>query len=378
MNGARKLALSAIGGCLTLTASGQVPDLLTALDVGGRAMGAGGALYATGADTLSSFYNPAGLGFINERTVGVAYRNLPSSRTLVRESFDEPELESVGRRGGNSITHVGVAIPRAGGTVGVSYTLGGYVDDFRTGNNLPTGSLVVRNYQERIRARSDYLTIAFGRTNEAQNLSFGSGIQIVRQGIVNQQQGDLFDDTNNLVGTLDADVTETGTGYGFIAGVQFIPPNRPNISLGASFRTQINIQGNPETAALYDRIPARLLVGAASRQDGLRGDRDFIVYGAQIQHFFGGQRSALLDRTNQTVAGFGFEYHYALGGAMIPIRLGYNMVPSGGSDFGGRNAFTFGLGYRPAGGLFAVDFNFAAPERGGNDLSVGITYRFGS
>jgi hypothetical protein len=378
MKSAGKLTLSTIGGCLAASTFGQVPDLLTAFDVGGRAMGAGGAFYATGADTISSYYNPAGLGYVNESTAGLVYRNLPTSRTIMRTSFDDPQLDSTGRRGSNAITHLGVAVPRGAGTFGISYTVGGYIDDLRVGNNLPTGNLTVRNYQETVKARADFFTFAFGRTNQAQNLSYGVGVQVVRQQVTNRQVGQLFDAENNQVGVFDADSSESGTGFGLLVGMQYIPPNRPNVSVGASFRTAMSLSGNPDTSVLYDRIPARFLAGIAARQDGLRTGNDFLVYGAQVQHFFGGRRSELFDRRDQTVLGFGVEYHYALGAAMIPIRLGYNIVPSGGDDYASRNAFTFGVGYRPGGARYAIDFNFAAPERGGYDMSVGINYRFGS
>ena len=132
-----------------------------------------------------------------------------------------------------------------------------------------------------------------------------------------------------------------------------------------------------ETQSLYDKIPARLLAGVAYRQDGLRGGRDFIVYGFQLQHFFSGKNSQVFDREDQTTVGFGLEYSYQTQGFRIPIRLGYNIVPSGGNDFGSRNSFTFGLGYRPNDGRYGVDFNFASPEKGGYDLGISLNYRFG-
>ncbi|KXK14322.1 MAG: hypothetical protein UZ18_ATM001001770 [Armatimonadetes bacterium OLB18] len=71
MKDAWKLRTAALAGIVVpAVALGQVPDVVDALDAGGRAMGLGGAIYQTGADTVSTALNPAGLGFVNRPTVG--------------------------------------------------------------------------------------------------------------------------------------------------------------------------------------------------------------------------------------------------------------------------------------------------------------------
>jgi hypothetical protein len=378
---ARRISVVLGGAAVSASSFAQVPDLLTAFDAGGRAMGMGGSVYATSADTLSTYYNPAGLGYITQNQLGATYRNLPRSHTNVSGDFNDPRLESTGFRGNSSLTHLGVAYPLRGGangTLGVSYTVGGYLNDRRTGGGLTSGAFTVQNYQEDTEAKSDFFTLSWGKANSAQNFSWGLGLQFVQQHLSNTVTGRLVDQNNQTVSILDASSDETASGIGLIAGVQWIPKNRPNMSFGVSYRSEIDLQNNPDTASLYDKIPARLLAGVALRQDGVRNGRDFIVWGAQIQHFFSGRSSTLFDRDPQTVAGLGLEYNYQGGSFRIPVRLGYNVVPSGGDGFGSRNAFTFGLGYRPLDNRFGVDLNFASPQRGGYDMSLGVNYRFGS
>lgn len=374
---ARKLSF-VVGGMAALSAGAfaQVPDLLNALDAGGRAMGVGGSLYGTGADTLSGFYNPAGLGYINQGQVGLAYRNLPKSKSKARDEFGDLELDSTGRRGNNAISHIGLAYPLnegKRGTIGVSYNIGGFIDDSRTNNGVRVGGNNVNFYSESVKAQSDYFTVAYGKANSSQNFSWGAGLQFVRQRIANRVQ--LVDNGNNVL--LDTDLDETGNGVGFILGAQFIPKNSPNMSFGLSYRSEIDLNGNSDTSSLYDKIPARFLASGAYRQDGLRGGRDFIVYGLQFQHFFAGKSSQVFDRNAQTTAGFGLEYNYQHQSFRIPLRVGYNIVPGGGDDFGSRNGFAFGIGYRPNDSRYGIDFNFVSPEKGGYDLGISLNYRFG-
>ena len=68
---------------LSSAATAQVPDLLNALDAGGRAMGLGGANNATNVDTLSAFYNPAALAYLD---TGAAGSRLPQSAEVPIDS----------------------------------------------------------------------------------------------------------------------------------------------------------------------------------------------------------------------------------------------------------------------------------------------------
>lgn len=369
---ARRLSFVILGAATMATpACAQVPDLLNALDAGGRAMGTGGALYSTGSDTLSSYYNPAGLGYIGQSTLGLEFRNLPKSRTTANGDFNNPNLSSSGVSGNKELSHFGFVMPFAKGGLGLSYTVGGFIDDFRTGN-VTIGGTAVQNYAERITSKTEFFTVGYGVASKDQSFSWGLGLQYVQESL-----------SDDLAGTLSG-VPLSGTprastnGLAGLIGVQF-NPKASNMSWGLSYRSEVNLSDNGSTSLLMDKIPARLMGGFAMRQDGMRKSKDFLLYGAQISHFFSANNSGQnFQRKAQTTAGFGFEYNYDMGGARIPIRLGFNYVPSGGTGYGDRNAITFGFGYRPAKGDYTVDLNLARPSHGGFDMGLGLSYKLGS
>lgn len=373
MNARKLLGLSIGTAVLSCSASAQVPDLLNSLDAGGRAMGAGGSFYGTGADTLSTFYNPAGIAFLTTPQFGAAYRNLPTSRTTISGDTNDPVFSSKGSAGGSQITHLGYVTPLGNGRagiLGISYTLGGFIDDVLTGSTT-SGSVTTQKNLSR-RARGDYYSLVWAQPRTDQSFSWGIGVQVVQEHLdykLNQQ------DSNG--GSIIRDSSSTGTGISGIIGLQFTPKANPNVTFGLSYRSEANLTGNSDTSDLLDKIPARLLGGVAFRQDGFRGNRDFVVYGAQIMHFFSADNGPDFDRSNQTVAGFGVEYNYNSGSFRVPLRVGYNVVPEGGNGFGSRNTFTFGLGYRPNNGRYSFDLNFANPQHGGYDIAFGLNYKLG-
>lgn len=369
----RLIGLPLAAVALTCTAAAQVPDLLNALDAGGRAMGAGGSFYSTGSDTLSTYYNPAGLAFLTQPQIGATYRNLPKSTTGISGDTADPVFSSRGTRGNSQITHFGYVMPLhegKNGVIGLSYTLGGFIDDVLSGTTSAGSINTTRNLSRM--AKAEYYTLAFGKARADQSFSFGLGVQIVQQHIdYNLNQ------TDTGGGSITRNDSSTGTGAALIAGLQFTPKSNPNTSIGISYRSSVNLSGNSTTADLYDKIPARLMAGIAFRHDGVRGGKDFIVYGLQVQHFFSADNSSDFDRGNQTTAGFGIEYNYQMGGARVPIRLGYNVVPSGGFGYGSRNVFTFGIGYRPNDSRYSFDVNFGQPQHGGYDVGIALNYKLG-
>ncbi|MCW5942934.1 MAG: hypothetical protein KIS66_11925 [Fimbriimonadaceae bacterium] len=381
---ARKLKSYALIAAIAPTAAlAQVPDLLTALDAGGRGMGMGGGVNMTGSDTLAAYYNPAGLGFVDSPRVGLAFRNLPQSTTRVSGNFSTPIMTSEGGRGANTMSHAGVAFPMGGKSEGprrvlaVAYTLGGYLFDRQQGTNLTNGALLVRNYKKDLRLRTDYFTVAYAQANRDQSFNWGVGLNYVRQAVTKDIAGQLVDNTNNVVGNIDSRNSETGNGLGATLGVQFSPKGSGNATVGLSYRTEVNLRNNTNTAAVYDTIPARLAGGITFRRDGLRGGRDFLLFGGQIQHFFSGKNGSDFDRGTQTVFGGGFEYNYFRGATRIPFRVGYAFVPKSSSDFLSRNGFNLGVGYEPASGNYGLDLNMGFPERGGFDLGLSVSYRIG-
>lgn len=368
-----------LGGAwgLATTASAQVPDLLNALDAGGRSMGVGGATNATNADTLSSYYNPAGLGYLDKPQVSLAIRNLPKSKTLITGSYADPVRDSRGESGNRALSHAGYALPlsqifkKARGTLAFSYTLGGYIDDVGNASSLPDGSraFTIADYQERIHAQADFYSLSYGRAVGAGNFSYGFGL------IYLQQKVSLAQDGTSPIGFTPFSLGSTGDGFGAIVGVQYNPPGMPNLGVGASLRTPINLSHNAQTAALYDRVPGRFLAGAAYRWDGFRRGKDYLVGGIDFQYFFGGRGSLAFDQDDQLVTSLGLEYCYGLPFGRLPIRLGYVSVPGSG-EFGDRNSLTYGIGYKPNIGDYRVDLAWANPKNGGHDFSISANYRF--
>lgn len=369
---ARRLPFVILGAATMATPSfGQVPDLMNALDAGGRAMGMGGALYPTSSDTLSSFYNPAGLGYVNQSTVGLTARNLPRSRTTANGDFNNPILASTGAAGNKEVTHFGLVLPFAKGGLGISYTVGGYIDDVRTGN-VTIGGNNVTNYAEHIRSKTEFFSLGYGVASKDQTFSWGLAAQFVQESL-----------TDDLTGTVNGSPlsgTPSGTNHGIagLLGFQFNPKGS-NTSFGVSYRSEVKLSGNGTTSLLMDKVPARLMGGVAMRQDGVRNGKDFLLYGVQVSHFFSASEPGQnFQRKAQTTAGLGIEYNYAMGDARIPLRLGFNFDPSGGNGFGDRNALTFGVGYRPGNEDYTIDLNFAKPQHGGFDLGLGLSYKLGS
>lgn len=378
---ARKLSSTTLGVVLGTCGFAQVPDLVNALDAGGRAMGMGGSIYTAGADTFSSYNNPAGLGYISDTTVGLAARNLPESDTTVSGDFRTPQTDSTFGAGPRAITHVGVAYPfkrgggRTSGTVGLAYTTGGYIRDFRSGTDLRDGSLTYRDYVELNRVKSDFFTLSYGAAST--NFSWGVGVVVTATTVENRQFYNIFDADNNNRGFVDTDNRDSANGIGGIVGFQYVPSGG-NFSLGVSYRSPIDLNSNESTEGYYDRIPGRLSGGVAIRSGGLRGGRDFIIFGLQADGYIQGKQDSVLTRKDQWVFGGGLEYNWLYGNTLIPLRFGINLVQNGGDGtFRDRNTFTFGIGYRPLGSSFGIDLNFASPgEGGGMDMGLGLTFRF--
>ena len=349
-------------------------------------MGAGGSFNSTDASTLSSYYNPAGLAYLDKRSVGLTYRNLPESNTHIGGTLSSPQYSSTGSRGSMEFSHLGYSVPmsevfkRGKGTLAFSYTVGGYIHDRGIGPSSGigsggTGGFTVSNYVRTLDARSDFYTLAWGNHNAAQNLAFGLGLTYVEQKVAFSESGSAVDSSSASV-PFGSSISSTGHGFGGIVGVQYTSPTASNMSFGLSYRTPIDLSANDKTSGLYSRLPGRLMLGGAYRKDNLRGGNDYLVLGADLQYFSGGDGYLAYDRSNQSVFGTGIEYNFVRENMRIPLRLGYVSSSKGGDNYGSRNSFTYGIGYHPADSDYAIDFNWGAPQGSGADFSISATYRF--
>lgn len=353
----------------------QVPDLMNTLDAGGRAMGMGGGTYAVDSGPLSGLHNPAGLAYVDRPTVSVALRNLPSSRTRVAGDLSSnPSLDTTARDGFRAVTHAGLAFPFQGGALGISYTAAGFIRDESEGFNLTKNAVPVRSFFELLTAKTDLFTVSYGTGDTGNGLTYGVGLVFANQ-YVRNVRSIVYTDTN--ITPDETDFSGNATGVGVVAGMNLLMDRVGRTSLGFSVRSPIDLQGG-DISDYFDRVPGKASLSFAGRMDALRGGNDFLLYGVQVNHFFGGQGDRIIPRSSQTVVGGGLEYNLHRWNMRIPIRLGYTYVPDGGLGFDQRSAFTFGIGYRPLDGRFALDLNFAAPEGGRYDMALSMTYKLGN
>jgi len=380
-----RTAIIGLGLAAAAMAPAQVTDLVTAFDAGSRSLGSGGALRGSAADPSAAHANPANLAYIDRPMAMLGYRNLPRNRSRLTGFYDDMRRESVRDNGSQRLTEFGAAVPlRRGGTLGISYTIGGHLDEIAAGPLNGAIALApgvnLRDFRERRKVRNDFLNLSYGRTDRSGNVAFGFGLVLATQQFELSQTGTLVDGNGQPIGggaeiISLPDVDRRGQGFGVTAGVSVVPGGDPNRSIWASVRSPIDVGGSG--TAGYRTIPGRLSLGGAIRTPGLGlGERDYAIFAAQGDLLFGGRGSTFFDPGNPAAIGAGIEYHYTQGFGRIPLRLGYVSSADEGDGFVGRSAFTYGIGYVPRDGRFSLDVNFSKPERGGTDTAVTLTYKF--
>lgn len=371
-----------IGGTLLAMAVGslanaQVPDLLNAFDAGGRSMAMGGGSSVTDSDTRSALNNPAALAFIREPEYAADVRNLPESNVTVTGSFINRTNSTDAGLGRNELTHFGYVMPAKHGTFGFSYTLNGYMKNNAAGDNLTNGSLTVRGLTELTEARTDLFTFSYGQPGQRTN--FGFGLVVADQYIKGTQNYTLFDSGGTNVGTVSNSASGNSYGVGAVVGVQSVPTSTENYTWGASIRTPIALSGNSDTKDYLSRLPGKISLGAAGRQD-FSGRQDFVAWALGTDYYFGGDTSGIIERRNTWGFGGGLEYNLFKYDAQIPLRIGYAFVPNGGTGFSDRNALTFGIGYKPNRQPYSIDLSVAKVAGSGSapyDIALGVTYKPG-
>jgi hypothetical protein len=374
-NNARKRLIGcivAVGATAGLPA--QTPDLFSAFEMGGRALGMGGGIYSNSSDVSATYWNPAGLGNIQKGLAELNFRNRPGSNTSLSGRFDDPERDTSAVFGSNAITFGGVAIPIGGGVLGFSYATGGFIRDVGFGGNLtnPDNPGQVIATDDFLKVQNDFFTIAYGTKSGGTNI--GVGVVIGRQSISNR----IFSIDQNSNVLEDVDVSGEGTGFGGIVGVQFTPGASQNVSIGFSYRSEIKLNGLDNVSAYSDAIPARLQGGIAWRTDGFRGGKDYLIGGIDAMYFFSASEGKLLERDSQISAGLGMEYNWSQSFGYIPIRAGFRLTDAGGRLFTQRDAFTFGVGYRPKTEDFTIDLNMAAGNgQSRPDITLSASFAIG-
>jgi long-subunit fatty acid transport protein len=345
--------------------------MVDAIDAGGRAMGAGSAFNLSSVSTLSATYNPAALAFVERREIGAAMRTFPTTQSSVSGPLNALRSSSDTETGAFRASHFGLALPlRNKGALGLAWTVGGWFHDTQTGVGLPNG---VATYFDFTRMRTDFYNLSYGVSSNDGQFAWGAGVIMAQTNIRNSQ---IITFTDINIPPQIASTNATGNGFGAQVGIMLTPKGRRDVTIAASARTPIDIDDEDGELSLYNRIPGRIAVGVATRRDGFRGGRDYLVLGAEGQYFFGGKDSPRIDRENHGTAHFGAEYNYGIGSATIPVRVGYSIVPRGGDGFSDRNTLSFGFGYRPNNGDWSIEVNFGSPTGGGSETGVFFSYRF--
>lgn len=354
---------------------GQVPDLYSSFEMGGRALGMGGSLYSNTADVSATYWNPAGLAFLTEAAGQINFRNRPDTRTSYTGGpYFNPDESSRINSGSMAVTFGGFAIPLAGGTLGFSYAMGGWANQRAIGFDLndPNDPNDPVDREDNIKLQEDFYTIAWAR--KAGGVNIGAGVVVGRQYV---RERSLWRKNSGTI-VRDVDVEDEGTGVGGIVGVQFMPSQGGNISVGFSYRSEIKLNGMGEASGYASEIPARLQGGLAWRVDNLRGGQDFLIGGLDAAYFFPANSGDVFERKGQISAGIGFEYNWIQSFGAIPIRIGFRTTDSGGDLFSNRDVLTFGIGYRPREQKFSVDLNIAAASgQSRPDMALSLSFLIG-
>lgn len=337
-------------------------------------MGLGGATTATDTNTYSALNNPATLALIDRTEYGIAIRNLPESSSFATGAFANPNFDTDHTRGRTTLSHFGYATPINGGAFGVSYTVGGYVNDHAVANTLAANPNLVTGYTRDVSAQTNYLAASLGRLGP--QFSVGYGVVVASQSARYATSFTTKDSTGTTtLGTTNTDFSGDQLGVGLVLGVQALPVNQKT-TWGASLRTPIHLSGSSRGNQVVSTVPGLFSIGAAQRRGVRSNTDDFWIFAAQADLSFGGSGTDLIDRKTVLGYGVGAEYNLMKEGIRVPLRLGYRYVPASGSLFKDRSELTFGLGYRPASNDYSVDFGFAKPVSGGPvDVAVSVAYR---
>ena len=369
-----RLLVCVSAAAAALTANAQVPDLMNAFQAGTKAMAMGGASAVTDTNTLSPINNPATLAFIDNQEYGIAFRNLPSStNTITGGSFANRSLSGSSSRGRTTLTQFGFATPIRGGSIGISYSVGGFIDDTTTGDNLVIGNQIARNIVETTRAQTNYLAVAIGRMGPKYNV--GYGLVLASQSARATESYTLTDGGGVVQGSVSTSLSGDQLGVGAVIGIQAVPRDQ-KLTWGASLRTPIRLSGSGSGNQMVSMVPGQISVGAAQRRAAKTGSDDFWIFAAQADYLFGGSGSDVIARKNTLGYGFGAEYNLLKDDVRIPLRVGYRYVPASGSLFRDRSELTAGLGYRPLSQDYGVDLSIAKPTAGGPiDFALSVSYK---
>jgi hypothetical protein len=340
----------------------QIPDLVSTFEMGGKAIGMGGGIYSNLGDPTSSYWNPAGLSSIQTPVFQMDFRNRPLTESTFEGSLENFESSGQVNFGHQAVGFIGVAFPFGSqGTVALSYALGGYAREKGFGTQMTSSSFpgIELDVTTDFKHASEFFTLAYSK-RMSDTMSVGIGLIGARENISDFR---IIETTESKELLESGGFTDSGFGFGGIVGIIFTPPQNPNVSFGASFRSEISLNNLNEGALYIKKIPARVQGGLAYRVDGFRGGQDYLVGGVDVMYILPANKGLELENKGQFSAGLGVEYNWNQSFGIVPFRIGFRTVNRAtNSEFGNRTdafrarqSFSLGVGIRPKTGDYSAD-----------------------
>ena len=290
------------------------PDLLQTLGVGSRSIAMGDAYTAIADDASASFWNVGRLGFIRHDEAMVEYRSVATSSFSSDNSRSNPL--SVGMAPSKpQLGFIGIVLPVTSrpnwlGSLGISYTMGGYFSATKDVTNSVSGTgspllITTSNSASQILVRNSYLTFAYGHqflwtksekaaatkdskkagdANKSANsaapapavsapaapsrLGVGLGVFFVNQQYGTQTQSTVSQSAGgggpitSISDTGLIPVSEVGTGVGVTLGLAYDPASSP-YSFGLSYHSKTQLNGLVTGLSFGNQTPDHLAIGMA-------------------------------------------------------------------------------------------------------------------
>lgn len=351
------------------------PDLLQTLGVGSRSIGMGNAFSAIADDASATFWNPARLAVVPRREFMIEYRptfesNGSQSGTVVTDENGMVTSNlrfTAGSHPGKPQLGFGSFLFNIGKdqTIGVSYTLGGYLNQNTTFDRTLTttvtgfGTTSIQEHNTtQLRVRNTFFTVAYGHAIKLAGGKFGYGAGVVFSNQEYRRQDTQNTVTTNPDGSQSTDAPqlpvndERGRGYGAVVGLFYDGPHPYH--LGLSYRTSTRLSGLNQGDQFGNETPERLAIGGAyelhSRRDAFLVSTEIEVLGAANRTLINGATPQVDRRGSVTNYHIGFEYtpnaRTQSPKFLTPVRVGFRTNKSAVAYAFDDNVFSLGVAFQ--------------------------------
>jgi len=328
------------GNCF---AQGEAAAEFLLIAPGARAGGMGEANVAIANDATTTYWNPAGLGFLEGKQFTIMHSNWLPQFNLDDLYYDfaayTHEMEDVGTFG-LSVTYLSLGEQVHTGKTGEEL---GRFTSFNMAVAASYGSKIRENLSMGVTLRYIHLKLADVQVGEEKGKGIGKSVG-VDVGVLYKPKwfGSRM--------TLGANLSNLGPKVAFVDPDQ-ADPLPTNLKLGVSYKL-INMEHNKLTATIdFNKL---LVVKHKSEEEGEPGKIDPFykaIFTAWTDKNMGG-----LKRISTSA---GMEYWYS---NLFALRAGYFY-----EDIGKRRFFTFGAGLRFS--IYGFDFGYIAADREGSPLA---------